>query len=127
MATLQEIAKTYENLAKATAPVKTGAMRDRIKVSYAKLDDLTYQFDLNGISYMVWWNTPPKIVSKRRRTLSKRSEFNFVVRASNNPILKDKIDEYIKADIITTVTDNMRYYLEKDGFGKVKQVFRKIS
>jgi len=127
MATLKDIAKTYEDLAKATAPVKTGAMRDRIKVSYAKLDDLSYQFDLNGISYMLWWNTPPKIVSKRRRTLSKRSEFNFVVRASNNPTLKDKIDEYIKADIITTVTDNMQYYLDKDGFGKVKQVFRKIS
>ena len=125
MATLQEIAKTYETLAKAGAPVKTGTMRDRIRVSYSKLDDLTYQFDLNGISYMVWWNTPPKVV--KRIKLSRKPQFNFVVRASNSPVLKDKIDEYIKADIITTVTDNMRYYLEKDGFGKVKQVFRKIS
>lgn len=125
MATLQQIAKTYEDLAKAGAPVKTGTMRDRIRVSYAKLDDLTYQFDLNGISYMLWWNTPPKVV--KRIKLSRKPQFNFVVRAANNPILKDKIDEYIKADIITTVTDNMRYYLEKDGFGKVKQVFRKLS
>lgn len=125
MATLQQIAKTYEELAKAGAPVKTGTMRDRIRVSYAKLDDLTYQFDLNGISYMLWWNTPPKVV--KRIKLSRKPQFNFVVRAANNPILKDKIDEYIKADIVTTVTDNMRYYLEKDGFGKVKQVFRKLS
>jgi len=125
MATLQEIAKTYEDLAKATAPVKTGLMRDRIRVSYFKLDDLTYQFDLNGISYMLWWNTPPKVV--KRIKLSRKPQFNFVVRAANNPLLKDKIDEYIKADIITTVTDNMKYYLEKDGFGKVKQVFRKLS
>ena len=125
MATLQQIAKTYEDLAKAGAPVKTGTMRDRIRVSYAKLDDLTYQFDLNGISYMLWWNTPPKVV--KRIKLSRKPQFNFVVRAANNPILKDKIDEYIKADIVTTVTDNMRYYLEKDGFGKVKQVFRKLS
>ena len=125
MATLREIAKTYEDLAKAGAPVKTGTMRDRIKVSYFKLDDLTYQFDLNGISYMLWWNTPPKVV--KRIKLSRKPQFNFVVRAANNPLLKDKIDEYIKADIVTTVTDNMRYYLEKDGFGKVKQVFRKLS
>jgi len=125
MATLQQIAKTYEDLAKAGAPVKTGTMRDRIRVSYAKLDDLTYQFDLNGISYMLWWNTPPKVV--KRIKLSRKPQFNFVVRAANNPILKDQIDEYIKADIVTTVTDNMRYYLEKDGFGKVKQVFRKLS
>jgi len=125
MATLPEIAKTYEDLAKAGAPVKTGLMRDRIRVSYFKLDDLRYQFDLNGISYMVWWNTPPKVV--KRIKLSRKPQFNFVVRAANNPLLKDKVDEYIKADIITTVTDNMRYYLEKDGFGKVKQVFRKLS
>lgn len=125
MATLQEIARTYESLAKVTSPYKTGAMRERIKVSYSKLDDLTYSFDLNGISYMIWWNTPPKVV--KRVKLSRRPEFNFVVRAANNPILADKIDEYTKANVITTVTDNMRYYLEKDGFGKVQQVFRKKS
>jgi len=124
MATLQEIASTYQDLAKAGAPVKTGLMRDRIKVSYAKLDDLSYQFDLNGISYMLWWNTPPKVV--KRIKLSKRAEFNFVVRASNSPVLKDKIDEYIKADVIVTVADNMLFYLDKGGFNKVKQVFRKL-
>lgn len=123
--TLDDIAKTYERLAKSTAPVKTGAMRDRIKVSYSKLDDLRYQFDLNGISYMIWWNTPPKVV--KRVKLSRRPEFNFVVRASENKMLRDKIDEYTKAQIITTVADNMLYYLDKEGYGKVKQVFRKKS
>lgn len=121
--TLKDIAKTYEGLAKATAPVKTGDMKARIAVSYSKLDDLRYQFDLNGISYMIWWNTPPKVV--KRVKLSRKPQFNFVVRAANNPILKDKIDEYTKAQIITTVADNMLFYLDKEGYGKVKQVFRK--
>ena len=121
--TLKEIAETYKGLAKSTAPVKTGAMRDRIAVKYSKLDDFSFQLDLNGISYMIWWNTPPKVV--KRKKLAKRPQFNFVVRASKNPILKDKIDQYTKGAIVTTVADNMLFYLENNGYNKVKQVFRK--
>lgn len=122
--TLKDIARTYEDLAKAGAPVKTGAMKARIKASYSTLDEISYQLDLNGISYMIWWNTPPKVV--KRKKLERRPQFNFVVRAANNPILKDKIDEYTKAKIVATVADNMLFYLENNGFGKVKQVFRKV-
>lgn len=123
--TLEDIAKTYKDIAKSTAPVRTGAMRDRIAVSYSRLDDLRYQLDLNGISYMLWWNTPPKVV--KRVKLARRPEFNFVVKASQSKLLRDKIDEYTKAKIVATVADNMLFYLDKNGYGKVKQVFRKKS
>lgn len=123
--TLKDIASKFQELAKKGAPVKTGKMRDRIVASYSKLDDISYQLDINGISYMIWWNVPPKVV--KRVKLSQKPQFNFIVRASKDKQLTDLIGEYTKGKIITTVADNMLAYLDKEGYGKVKQVFRKKS
>lgn len=121
--TLADISNKYKELAKSTAPVKTGRMRDSIATSYKKLSDTQYQLDLNMVSYGLWWNTPPPVV--KRTKLARRPQFNFVVRASNNPDLQAMIFEYTKAEIDAVVTQKMQDAFSKGGYGKLRQAFKR--
>jgi hypothetical protein len=119
--TLEDINKTYKNLAKAGAPVKTGRLRDSIVSSYQKLSDTTYKFDLNMVSYGMWWNEPPQVV--KRVKLAARPEFNFANRAAEDQELQKVIDDYFKADILVTVTEKMQKAFDKGGYKKLRQSF----
>lgn len=121
MATLAEISSTYKELARAGAPVRTGRMRDSIAVSYKKLDDLKYEFDLNMVSYGLWWNDPPKVV--KRVKLARRPQFNFVFKAQKDKGLQKMIADYQKAEIDLVVTQKMQKAFEKGGYSKLRQSF----
>jgi len=121
--TLADIAQTYKTLAKAGSPVNTGRMRDSIATSFKKLSDTQYQFDLNMVSYGLWWNVPPPVV--KRKKLAMRREFNFANRAANHPDLAAQIFEYTKAEIDTVVTQKMQDAFSKGGYGKLRQSFGK--
>ena len=121
--TLADIADKYKELAKSTAPVKTGKMRDSIATSYKKLSDTTYRFDLNMVSYGLWWNVPPPVV--KRVKLARKKQFNFVVKAANNKDLQKMINQYTKAEIEISVTQKMQNAFEKGGYSKLRQSFGK--
>ncbi len=123
--TLDEIKQTYQQKAQSLAPVKTGTMRDSIRVSYKKLKDFSYSFDLNGVAYMIWWNAPTISRTVRAAKTGNVDKINFVYTAANSPEVRNIINEYtVKAVVEAEVLGKMRDYLEKDGYGKVKQVFR---
>jgi hypothetical protein len=121
--TLADIATKYKELAKRLAPVKTGRLRDSIATSYKKLSDTQYQFDLNMVSYGLWWNVPPPVV--KRVKLSRKPQFNFAVKAANSKDLQTMINQYVKAEIDIAVTQKMQEAFEKGGYGKLRQSFRK--
>lgn len=121
--TLADIATKYKELAKRLAPVKTGRLRDSIATSYKKLSDTQYQFDLNMVSYGLWWNVPPPVV--KRVKLSRKPQFNFAVKAANSKDLQTMINQYVKAEIDIAVTQKMQEAFQKGGYGKLKQSFGK--
>jgi hypothetical protein len=124
--TLKDVASVYETQAKALAPVKTGAMRDRIKVSYKKLSDFKYSFDLTSLPYIIWWNAPTISRTIKNAKTGNADKINFVYKAANSQPVKDIINQYaIKGIIETEVLKGMREYFDKDGYGKLKQVYRK--
>lgn len=123
--TLKDIAEVYRKEAADRAPVKTGKLRDSIRVSYKRLDDLSYSFDLNtkGASYGIWWNVPPPIV--KRKKLSRRPGFNFAIKAQKSKPVQNVINQYIKAEIDLMVTEKMQKAFEKGGYSKLRQSFGK--
>jgi hypothetical protein len=124
--TLQDVASVYQTQAKALAPVKTGAMRDRIKVSYKKLSDFKYSFDLTSLPYIIWWNAPTISRTVKNAQTGNADKINFVYKAANSQPVRDIIREYqVKGIIETEVLKGMREYFDKDGYGKLKQVYRK--
>jgi hypothetical protein len=124
--TLQDISAVYKTQAQLLAPVKTGAMRDRITVSYKKLGDFKYSFDLTSLPYIIWWNAPTISRTVLNARTANAGKYNFVYKAANSQPVKDIINEYtIKGIVEVEVLKGMQEYLEKGGFGKVKQVYRK--
>jgi hypothetical protein len=71
----------------------------------------------------LWWNTPPKVV--KRIALSKRPEFNFVVRATQDPGLTAMILNYSKAQVQLLIAQNLQDTFQKGGYGKTRQSFGK--
>ena len=125
--TLQDVANVYQAQAKALAPVKTGAMRDRIRVTYKKLSDFKYSFDLTSLPYIIWWNAPTISRTVKNARTGNAGKINFVFKAANSQPVKDIINQYtVKAVIETEVLKGMQEYLDKDGYGKLKQVYRKL-
>lgn len=124
--TLKDIEEKYKQKAKDLAPVRTGAMRDRIAVRYKKLGDFKYSFDLSSVAYIMWWNAPTisrTVINAKTGNADKK---NFVYKAANSTEVKDIIRDYqVKGVIETEVLQNMRNYFDNNGYGKVKQVFRK--
>ena len=125
--TLKEIAATYQQKAQSFAPVKTGTMQRSIRVSYKKLGEFKRSIDLSCVSYILWWNRPTISKTVRNgRTKNIPEKINFVYKAAQSPEVRDIVNEYqTKAIIEVEVLGRMREYLENEGFGKVKQVFRK--
>lgn len=121
--TLQQISEEYKTLAKAGAPVKTGKLRDSIATSYKKLSDTQYRLDLNMVSYGLWWNSPPKVI--KRKKLARKLQFNFANRAANDPNLQAMILEYSRGEIEAVVTQKMQKAFEKGGYSKLRQSFGK--
>jgi hypothetical protein len=121
--TLEQISSKYRQLAKAGAPFKSGKMRNSIATRYKKVSDFSYTLDLNMVSYGLWWNTPPKVV--KRIALSKRPEFNFVVRATQDPGLTAMILNYSKAQVQLLIAQNLQDTFQKGGYGKTRQSFGK--
>ena len=110
--TLKEIANKYKELVKAGAPVDTGRLKNSVKTSYKQLKDLSYALDLKMVAYGYWWNDPPKVV--KRIKLSKKKQFNFVVRATNDADLKNLILNHSKAQAQAAIGNAL-----KDTFSKV--------
>lgn len=124
--TLKDIAQTYKTQAQLIAPVKTGTMRNNISVSYKKLADLRYVFDLSSVPYIIWWNSPTISTTVRNAKTGNAGKINFVYKAANSTPVKDIINSYqVKGIIEVEVLGNMRNYFENEGYNKVKQVFRK--
>lgn len=124
--TLQDIAQTYKTQAQLRAPVKTGKMKDNIRVSYKKLGDFKYMFDLASVPYIIWWNAPTISRTVKNAKTGNAGKINFVYVAANSKEVKDIINEYqVKAVIEVEVLGKMRDYFENEGYNKVKQVFRK--
>jgi hypothetical protein len=124
--TLKDIAQTYKTQAQLMAPVKTGTMRNNISVSYKKLDDMRYVFDLSSVPYIIWWNSPTISTTVRNAKTGNAGKINFVYKAANSTPVKDIINSYqVKGIIEVEVLGNMRNYFENEGYNKVKQVFRK--
>jgi hypothetical protein len=124
--TLKEIAATYEQKAQSLAPVKTGTMQRSIRVSYKKLGEFKYSFDLSSVAYIVWWNKPTISRTVRNAKTGNVDKINFVFKAAQSPEVRNVVNQYqTKAIIDVEVLGRMREYLENEGFGKVKQVYRK--
>jgi len=124
--TLQDVANVYKTQAQLLAPVKTGRMRDSIKVSYKKLGDFKYSFDLTAVPYIIWWNAPTISRTVKNARTGNANKINFVYKAANAQPVKDIINQYtVKGLIETEVLKGMQEYLDKGGYGKVKQVYRR--
>ena len=131
--TLKEIAATYQTQAQLRAPVakdtpkrKGGTMQRSIRVSYKQLGEFKYSFDLSSVSYIVWWNRPTISRTVRNAKTGNVDKIDFVYKAAQSPEVKGIINDYqTKAVIEVEVLGRMREYLENEGFGKVKQVYRK--
>lgn len=124
--TLQDIAQTYKTQVQLLAPVKTGTLKNNIRVSYKKLGDFKYTFDLSSVPYIIWWNAPTISRTIRNAKTGNRDKINFAYKGANSTEVKDIIRNYqVKAVIDVEVLGNMRNYFENEGYNKVKQVFRK--
>lgn len=105
--TLKDILNQYTNVAKSKAPVDTGFMRDTLRAVYKKLSGTgygfgKYQFTLKSDApYLIWWNEPPKPVSKRRKSLKRnnRRTFNFANKAFADKSVQKLILDYTKGEI----------------------------
>jgi hypothetical protein len=95
---LAQIAQKYETSAKAAAPYKDGTMRRSINVVYKTLDKAgSFEWSFKGVSYLKWWNDPPKVV--KRKKLAARREFNFLNKPQNFKEARKMMDEYIMGEV----------------------------
>jgi HK97 gp10 family phage protein len=107
--TLKDIAKQYENLAKLniqrgdTRAIKTGRLRDSIKVTTSQVGFKTQVMDLNTVYYGVFVNNG---------TVKMRSR-PFATNAANSDVLKAMIDDYMKGVIQTEVLGKTKKRLDK--------------
>jgi HK97 gp10 family phage protein len=107
--TLKDVAKQYENLAKLniqrgdTRAIKTGRLRDSIKVTTSQIGFKTQVMDLNTVYYGVFVNNG---------TVKMRSR-PFATNAANSDVLKAMIDDYIKGVIQVEVFGKTKKKLDK--------------
>jgi HK97 gp10 family phage protein len=107
--TLKDIAKQYENLAKLniqrgdTRAIKTGRLRDSIKVTTSQIGFKTQVMDLNTVYYGIFVNNG---------TVKMRSR-PFATNAANSDVLKSMIDDYIKGVIQVEIFDKTKKKLDK--------------
>jgi|LakMenE18May11ns_1017448.scaffolds.fasta_scaffold9936447_3 HK97 gp10 family phage protein len=107
--TLKDVAKQYENLAKLniqrgdTRAIKTGRLRDSIKVTTSQIGFKTQVMDLNTVYYGVFVNNG---------TVKMRSR-PFATNAANSDVLKSMIDDYIKGVIQVEIFNKTKKKLDK--------------
>ena len=117
--TLKDVAKQYENLARLnvqrgnTRAVKTGRLRDSIKVTTTQSGFKKQVMDLNSVYYGYFVNFGT--VKMRARP--------FATEAANSDVLKAMIDDYTKGIIETEVLAGAKKRIDrafKNGFKIVK-------
>ena len=108
---LRNLAKDIQSNLQKYAPIDTGNLRSRLRTANSIntiIGKNSYEFNLEKKSYDVfvsvevspdgapygkWFNDPPKVVSKRRKSLQKtaerRNNWNFGQRALDDAIYKN--------------------------------------
>lgn len=110
--TLEGIAIGIRTLAIQKAPIDTGRLRKAIYKANTpakdkmikQLKDLSVVIELEyaplGAEYGQWFNDPPAVKSKRRRSLRKtakqRGNWNYALEAIDDSALNDRFEEYLK-------------------------------
>lgn len=109
--TLESIAVGIRDLAIKNAPYKTGNLKRKIRSANTpaktkmikQLKDLSVVISLdyapNGAEYGQWFNEPPAVRSKRRKSLKKTAErkgnWNYAIDAMNDDELSKKFEDYL--------------------------------
>ena len=126
--TLESIAVRIRDLAVKNAPKDTGNLRNRIKVANTpakskmikQLRDLSVVISLDyaptRAEYGQWFNDPPKVGSKRRKSLRKtairKGNWNYAVDAMEDKNLNKEFQEYL--DLLGDyVIEEVEYELDK--------------
>jgi HK97 gp10 family phage protein len=113
--TLKDIAKEYQNLAKlniqrgSTRAIKTGRLRDSIKVTTSQVGTKKQVMDLKTVYYGVFVNFGTRFMDARP----------FATNAAESDVLKAMIDDYTKGVIETEVMSKTKMKLDK--------IFSKLS
>jgi hypothetical protein len=106
---IKQVALSIRNVASAIAPRDTGNLRNVLRqyntpermIKYLPNGSATITFFQGppGASYGVFWNDPPAIKSKQRRSLKRNNSqhFNYGSKSLKDPEVKAKIKDYAKA------------------------------
>lgn len=106
---IKQVALSIRNAASAIAPRDTGNLRNVLRqyntpdrmIKYLPNGStkLTFFVGPPGAAYGLFWNDPPAIKSKQRRTLKKNNSqhFNYGSKAMKDPVVASRIKEYAKA------------------------------
>jgi hypothetical protein len=110
--TLEGIAIGIRTLAIQRAPKDTGKLKKAIYTANTpaktkmikQLKDLSVVIELvyapPGAEYGQWFNDPPEVKSKQRRSLKRtairRGNWNYALEAIDDDALNDKFEEYLK-------------------------------
>jgi hypothetical protein len=89
-ATLNDVAKTWESLAKAASPFKTGTMRSSLNVIPSMGSKKNAILTLKAVYYTIFWQDP---AGPRSRT-KHRKEFNFTNKTADSPEVKKMVLSY---------------------------------
>ena len=109
--TLESIAVKIRELAVAKAPKDTGNLRNRIKtantpakskmIKISSNKDITISLDYapSGAEYGQWFNDPPTVSSKRRKSLKRtavrKGNWNYAINAINDKDLSQQFDAFL--------------------------------
>ena len=109
--TLEGIAVKIRDLAIAKAPIDTGNLKSRIREANTPaktkmikmLNDLSVEISLDyaprGAEYGQWFNDPPKVKSKRRKSLRRtaisRGNWDYAFNAIDDKNLNKEFQEYL--------------------------------
>lgn len=125
---LDKVAKNIRTLAATLAPYDTGNLSRKIK-QYNTLDRMvmwdsktgnaaiTLFVGPPGASYGIWFNDPPKVVSKRRKrlkaTATSKGNWDFGKRAFNDPSTK-KLYKDLAKELGIQVAQEIRQSIRKE-------------
>lgn len=114
---IKQVALSIRNAASAIAPRDTGNLRNVLRqyntpdrmIKYLPNGSAVITFFTGppGATYGIFWNDPPAIKSKQRRTLKRNNSehFNYGSKALKDPEVKAKIKAYAKALGVQVATE----------------------